>query len=477
MKHESAFTMAPGNHPMTSKINHSRPLQYLKAGLAGIAIVVAMPANAVDFGPDGMFSLNGFAEVTVTQQGNYCLHCQVADPNASKQIKTSDAIIPGKSYGDALTTNWQVQPDLSFRYDLGSGVKLGGNLSQRWRQGTVNGYYVETRYGGTVDVPDYWYNKSLSLSHEDYGSLRIGDMTTRTWSVADYPYATNLNVSPFWSDSGAGYGLIKDGFRYTSRVLDVLEGDLVLEGTYSAGDTDFKIHKPMFLELYTQFHRGDLVVDAMYQNTRNGRPSAWSHGPFYAPADSVKDDAKIGGSAQSIAMAMARYQVNDKIEVTGGIRRNYWSGAYAVQTQPEILNNLGVQTQPGLFNPMFNVDWGGTRNGVMNPGYSATSYDEMLGVRYRMGKWIPSAAIVHLGKASTDNPSERGQSNSATVGTLGLNYDFGNGLNLYGNANLVHYGRLGLSPLSMPGNSAFTNVDSRVNQNGVWVILGGTFVF
>lgn len=427
-----------------------------------IAVALALPtvSHAYDFGP---FSLNGFAKYELNTGNSRCLDCQLF-PDEDKQRFWADELVPGSPYGRKTLNGTLIQPYIGVKFDLGKGFKLSGLLSQRWRD-------------GKVDIPGFLYEKNIALSHEDYGSLRIGDMTTRTWAVADYPYATNLNVSPFWSDSGAGYGLIKDGFRYTSRVLDVLEGDLVLEGTYSAGDTDFKIHKPMFLELYTQFHRGDLVVDAMYQNTRNGRPSAWSHGPFYAPADSVKDDAKIGGSAQSIAMAMARYQVNDKIEVTGGIRRNYWSGAYAVQTQPEILNNLGVQTQPGLFNPMFNVDWGGTRNGVMNPGYSATSYDEMLGVRYRMGKWIPSAAVVHLGEASTDNPSERGQSNSATVGTLGLNYDFGNGLNLYGNANLVHYGRLGLSPLSMPGNSAFTNVDSRVNQNGVWVILGGTFVF
>lgn len=427
-----------------------------------IAVLLALPAtsHAYDYGP---FSLNGFAKYELNMGNNRCQQCQLF-PNEDKQRYWADELVPGRPYETTTFNGTLIQPYLGVKFDLGKGFKLSGLLSQRWRD-------------GKVDIPGFLYEKNIALSHEDYGSLRIGDMTTRTWSVADYPYATNLNISPLWGDSGAGYGLIKNGVRYTSRVLDVMEGDLVLEGTYSRGDTDFKIHKPMFLELYTQFHRGDLVVDAMYQNTRNGRPSAWSHGPFYAPSDSANDDAKIGGSAQSIAMAMARYQVNDKIEVTGGLRRNYWSGAYAVQTQPEILNNLGAQIQPGLWNPMFNVDWGGTLNGVKNPGYSATSYDEMLGLRYRMGAWTPSVAVVHLGSASTANPSERGQSNSATVGTLGINYDFGHGLNLYANGNVVHYNRLGLSPMSMPGNSAFTNVDSRVSKDGAWLIIGGTFVF
>lgn len=75
-------------------------------------------------------------------------------------------------------------------------------------------------------------------------------------------------------------------------------------------------------------------------------------------------------------MAMARYQVNAKIEVSGGLRFNRWSGAYAVQT------TTGAQ---GQWNSMFNVDWGGTRDGVANPGYAATSTDLMLGLRYRMG--------------------------------------------------------------------------------------------
>jgi hypothetical protein len=101
----------------------------------------------------------------------------------------------------------------------------------------------------------------------------------------------------------------------------------------------------------------------------------------------------------------------------------------------------------------------------------------VLGARYKVGKWAASAALLHLGSASTDNPSDRGAANSATIGTLGLYYDVLKGLQVYGSANLVDYGRQGLSPMSMPSNSAFTNIDSRLTTRGNWFTAGIDYRF
>ena len=67
--------------------------------------------------------------------------------------------------------------------------------------------------------------------------------------------------------------------------------------------------------------------------------------------------------------------------------------------------------------------------------------------------------------------------NSALQTTLGLNYDYGQGLQIYGLAGMVNYSRLGLAPISMPSNWAFTNVDSRVSKVGNWVGAGVVYVF
>ena len=134
-----------------------------------------------------------------------------------------------------------------------------------------------------------------------------------------------------------------------------------------------------------------------------------------------------------------------------------------------------------------NVDWGGkliytnadgSKYIVDNPGYAVTSVDVSAGARYRYdGNWTMYTGLAYLGKGRTRNPSERGQSNSALINTVGVNYDFKNGLQLYGSAGMVHYGRRGLAPVSVPSNSAFTNVDSRISTHGNWFGVGAVYVF
>jgi predicted porin len=433
---------------------NSHKLPRLQSLAMALMLMTSVASHAIDFGPEGMFSLTGFAKAEAQRGSNHCNDCQLF-PQENKQRIWADDLVVGRPYGTSNTNVSLFQPWFGAKYDLGQGYKFNALVSQRWRD-------------GKEDIPGFWYEKNMAISHDDYGSVRVGAMTTRTWSMADYPYGTNVGVADVWGSSGAGYGLLTKAVRYTSRVFDVAEGDLVLEASYDQGNRNFKIHKPQFLELYAQYHKGDLVVDAMYQDTRNGNPQAWSHGPFTSLTPNVADDAKLGGSGQSIAMVMGRYQWDARLELSGGVRLNRWSGAYAVITVP------GAQAQ---WNNMFNVDWNGQLNGVPNPGYAATTTDFMLGARYKMGQWTAHTGLAYLGKADTKNPSERGQSNSALINTLGLGYDAGQGLQVYGFVGVVNYSKLGLAPMSMPGNSAFTNVDSRVTRSGNWAGLGAVYVF
>ena len=443
----------------------------VKAGVCTMLLASSSLGYALDFGPDGMFSLTGFAEGTTTAQSNYCLNCQVANKNTSKQLQAADAIIPGKSYSFATLTNWQVQPYLGAKRRLGQGYEVSATLSQRYRQGTVNGNLEETRYAAFVDVPDYWYEKNVALSHEDMGSVRVGAMTTRGWSVADYPYGGNLGLAEAWGASGAGYGMLANAIRLGSRPLDVAEGNLFLELTYDRGNTNFKRLRPSFFELYGQYSKGDLVLDTVVQHATNGSAGAWGHAPFSSVTPFVDDDSyvgtdgsKFGETHQSIVMAMARYQVNAKVEVSGGIRHNHWSGA-------NVVFNPATKWTSG-----FNVDYSNPF-ATSHPGYSASSIDAMLGARYRDGPWTYLVGMVYLGAAETRNPSDRGQGNSAIFGTLGARYALARGLELSGTAAMVHYGKQGLSPMSMPGNASFSNVDSRVTRDGYWITLGMLYSF
>lgn len=418
------------------------------------ALAVSMPARAIEFGP---FTLTGFIKNEFVRANRQCQACQV-EVGEGKERAWADPLVSAAPFETRTTQTVLFQPWLGANFDLGRGYRLSGLLSQRRRD-------------GDNDIPGFLYERNVALSHEEYGRLAFGAMPTRSWSVADYPYGSNIGQAEPWASSGAGYGLLTKALRYTSRTFDVAEGDLVLEITHDRGDTGFRINKPRFLEFYGQYVKGDLVVDAIVQDTRNGTPSSWGHGPFTGLTPFAADDPLLSPSSQSIAMLMARYQVDARWEVSGGVRRNRWSGADAVVTRTD------PSTGFDIWNNMFNVNWGPTAVGVNPEGFPARSIDFMAGARYRVGPWTWSAGMTYLGKASTDNPSERGQSNTAWIGSLGLSHDFGQGLQAYVLAGAVRYGRLGLSPLSMPGNAAFSGVDSRAHRSGNWMGLGVLYTF
>lgn len=433
------------------------------APLATAALLALGPGHALALDLAwGPLKLTGFAKAEVQHGSNVCEDCQFY-PSEEKQRVWADRLRYGARY-DAETSHVTLfQPFLVADIDIGRGMRLQGLLSQRWRD-------------GSPDIRGFVFERNAGISHEDWGSIRLGAMTSRAWSVADYPYGTNIGVANAWASSGAGYGLLTRAARVQSRKFDVLEGDLVVEATYDAGKRGWNKNEPRFLEVFAQYVRGDLVVDAIYQDARNGTPSAWGQSPFTGLTPFPQDDLKLGNSGQSILLVMARYQIDARWEVSGGVRANRWSGAYARVTG---------RTPDGtadLWNNMFNVDWNckdamPSRCAIDNPGYPARSIDAMAGLRARMGQWTASTGHVFLGEADTRNPSERGQGNAALISTAGLSYDLRNGLQLYGFAGMVHFKRKGLSPMSMPTNNAFTGVDSRVATNGRWLGFGATYTF
>ena len=428
--------------------------------VAAAGLSLGGPAAAVDIGP---FSLTGFAKVDVTRVSSYCplKDCQV-EKFAGRHFIWSDALVQGVGYGAATVNVWQFQPYLGAKFDLPRGFKLSGLLSQRWRD-------------GKEDFKDIWYEKNIAISHEDYGSLRIGAMPTRAWSWADFPFGSDIGIGDPWSSSGAGYGLLTRAARYTSRLFDVAEGDLVVEATYDIGKSGWKKNKPRFWELWLQYRRGgDLDLDIMLQEGKNGGPGAFGKAPFTSLFYDAQFDKDLGGSSQSIAMIMARYKVDSKLELSGGLRANRWSGAYAKFLQSKTVNPAGFD----IWNNPFNVDWSQDLGGGVYKGYSARSVDAVLGARYTITpKLAAYTGMVYLGKASTGNPTERGQSNWAAYNTLGLAYDYGHGLKLDGSVGMANFGRRGLAPLSMASHQSYFNIDSRLEKRGNWVGVSATYVF
>jgi hypothetical protein len=418
-----------------------------------LGLGAATAAQAFEYGP---FSLTGFAKVGLGYVSNGCKDCQRdtrrAATSSGPTTWSSARSIGGLSHGqraDPAHPGCQVRP--------AQGFTISGTYSQRYRD-------------GKVDLPGVVYERSATLKHEYYGTVQIGNFTSRGWNRPDFPYASDLGQTAF-SDAGAAYGILTKAVRYTSRELYVADGNLVLEATYDQGDTEFKRNKPQLFEFWALWGRGPLLVEAVVQSAKQRPACGLRQGGFTGLTPFPdRDDQQLGGSSQGMFMLLGKYQIGTAYEVSGGLRVNRWSGAYAVQL------TQGAQAQ---WNNPFNVDWGGfDANGVPNPGYSARSTDFMLGLRkYINPKLVGYAGLTYLGKASTDNPSERGQSNSAVFVSLGARYAVDGGLTVSGSMNAVSYGRKGLAPLSMPAHDAFSNVDSRVANRGNWVSVEANYQF
>jgi hypothetical protein len=453
----STFLLSAAHHTPTGGNADASRFQWGRLSLLSFAVCLAFPVKAIDFGPDGMFSLTGFAEVQLGRANNQCpgTTCQIS-PETDRQRVWADAIVPGLPLKSKGTSFNQAQFWLSANKDLGKGFKIKGMLSQNLRD-------------GSVDSPGFWREKNLSISHEEYGSFLIGDTVSRTWQFADYPFGTNLGLSYAWAGTGAGYRNLTNAMRYTSRVFDIGGGDAVFELTYARGDRGFKINKPRFFELWAHYGKGDLSVDAMYQDARNGVPSAFGAAVFNGPFYDSAADGLLGNSRQSVAVVQAVYQLSKTVELSAAVRRNKWSGAYQV---------VALAGPPVQWNFPFNVDWFGVdSNGIAHPGYPAKSTDLALGARYRMDKWTFSTGLAYFGKANTPNPAERGQSNSALVNTLGATYAYGQGWEFSAYAGMIHYSKKGLSPLSLPSNSTLNRIDSRATKAGNWFGVGAKYTF
>ncbi|MBK6469390.1 MAG: hypothetical protein IPF94_01305 [Betaproteobacteria bacterium] len=425
----------------------------LPVALCVLGLGAATAAQAFEYGP---FSLTGFAKVNLGYISNGCEDCQ-RDPTAVRHFIWADDLAYGKKYGGLFKHDVQIQPTLGVKFDLPQGFTISGAYSQRWRD-------------GEPDLPGAVYERSATLKHEYYGTLQIGGFVSRGWNRADTPYASDLGQTAF-SDAGAAYGILTKAVRYTSRELYVADGNLVLEASYDQGNTDFKRNKPRLVELWALWARGPLVIEAVAQSSRNGTPLAFAKWPFMGlTPNAERDDKQLGSSSQGMFMMLAKYQIGTEYEVSGGIRFNRWSGAYAVPL---------TQGAEAVWSDPFNVNWGGfDANGVPNPGYPARSTDLMLGLRkYINPKLVAYTGLTYLGKASTANPSERGQSNSALFASVGARYAVGGGLSVSGSLNAVAYARKGQAPLSMPAHDSFSGVDSRIANRGNWVTFEAVYQF
>ena len=137
---------------------------------------------------------------------------------------------------------------------------LDGGLKYNWKVATRN---RNGNFGGSGSTG--WREAYIGLDSDDYGSVKVGRMLTKSWEVVDYPYG-----SPFWlaeatAETGAGEWVVTRAIRY--ELPSFIDG-LELQGTYDVGQTSATADARLF-EVGAKYNLGPLALDFTHQKKKN----------------------------------------------------------------------------------------------------------------------------------------------------------------------------------------------------------------
>jgi hypothetical protein len=441
--------------------------------LAVASVLLAAPALAEQYGP---LEVMGF----IKNEYYLCDNCSEGLVNKSAYdprgvLSPPDPMVnqPGDSEGKGHNL-FLAQLWVGASHEFDNAVKIEAMTSARMRN-------------GEEDIYDNWFTDIYAgVSHPTYGSLQAGKFSARTWSRSD-SFAYPLGLSSPWAESGAGYGVYPEAVRYGTREFEIPLGKLRFEATYAQADTRKPLNpqslvknprEPWLYEIFVQYSNEKNLVELIYQDSDGGRQSSFAKGAFYGAQGNTNgpvSSPEYEVPSESVLILQGNYWMNESWKFTYGLRRSRWSG----------------QAQQCDYGPVSPVEsacyWdqaGFNYSDDINAVYSAVSYDAMLGAGYTRGKWTYTAGGVYLNKASTNNPVEWGQDNTALFVNLGIYRDlpeFSFGalfkMEVYAGLGRVMYGRQGPAPMSMPSNIAFGGIDPRTSESGNYFNLGANAKF
>lgn len=352
------------------------------------------------------------------------------------------------------------------------GVGVAHEFDSAWKVDARVSYRARDNH---ADISGYgWSEMTAAVSNPAYGELRAGRQTTRTWSRSDN-FSWPIGLSSAWSETGAGYGLMDQSLRYTTKQWETGEGKLVAEMTVGTNKVAYAHNadlvgynenppKPWLGEMFFQYSRDKLLIEYTVQVSRGGGQSSWAKGPFNGDVGNADNLPNYKTPAEDVQILQGEYYFSPGWKYTFGARRSYWSGeVYQCDYAP--LNN-GTS---GCYFPS------GFNNGVDLQGHAAHVYDFMSGISYSEDVWTYSAGGVRLSKAYTATPTEYGQSNGATYVNLQASRqipELSRRLSVYGGVGFLHFDRLDPAPLSMPAELANWSVDPRVHSSAVSFTVG-----
>jgi hypothetical protein len=446
----------------------------LSRSLAVATVLLATPALAAQYGP---FEIVGFVK------DEYSFHDNrsegLVNPSAYDPRGVLSPPVPMVNQAgdtDFSTRNlFLMQLTLGASHEFDNAVKIEAKTSGRMRN-------------TEADIFDNWMTDLYAgASHPQYGTLQVGKFSSRSWTRTD-SFAYPLGLSSPWAESGAGYGVYPEAIRYATKEFEIPIGKIRFEASYAQADERYPLNRgsllegppdPELYEIFIQYSNEKNLIELIYQDSDGGRQSSFSKGAFYGAqgnTNGLVSSPEYEDPSESVLILQGNYWMNEKWKFTYGLKRSKWSG----QAQQCDFGPVStVQSECFWDQPGFNY------SDDLNAVYDAVVYDVLLGAAYTRGKWIYTVGGVYLNKASTDNPVEWGQDNTALFLNLGIyrdvhDFSFGGALfktEVYGGLGRVMFGRQGPAPLSMPSNIAFGGVDPRASESGNTLTIGANLRF
>jgi hypothetical protein len=442
-----------------------------KAKTASVAIgagLLAAPAHAAQFGP---LEIAGFLKY----EHSVCDNCAQDTVNPSPfdprgaLTTLNPPLNQGGRSGHTSSNLELAMLTVGYVHEFDNAVKIEGRASGRARDGGADifGHYLIEGYAG--------------ISYPTLGSIQVGKMTSRSWSRSD-SFAYPMGLTTSWAEAGAGYGVFPYAVRAATPEYELSFGKIRFELTAAGAQaraplnpasTTVEPPTPRLAEAFIQFSNEKHLVEAIYQGSRGGRQSSFSKGAFYG-AQGNTNSAAAGPAykrpSESLLILQGSYWATPNWRVSYGVKRSDWSG----QQQ---------QCDYGPVSPVESAcfwDQGGFNYASDGRRYSARENDYMAGISHVRKLWTYTAGVVFMSEASTRNPTEWGQDNTARFFNLGVYRkmpEIYRDFEIYGGLGQVRFGRQGPAPLSMPNNAAFFGADPRTSRSAVGLTLGANLKF
>jgi len=399
-----------------------------------------------------------------------------------------------QSLGNRSSSLALQQLSAGFSHETDTAVTLEARASYRWRStASLSRLFktpdVDYRRGSEFKDTDF-FEKFVGFGRPDLGAVRYGTQLSRSWARSD-AFSYPVGLSGQWADSGAGFGILPEALRLTSRPFEDGQGKLTAE--LSLGRNELNTYlvnnkpsppptEPRLVELFLQYSREKHLIEFTLQSASGARQTSfgksallgWIGDPDNAPNTNVP--RRSGKPSQSVAMLQGNYWPDPQNMLTYGVRHNQWSGS---------ANNCNYGPIPndpaGKQGCVYGIDAGFNYGnaGLDYAGFRAASTDALLGWSHYQGLFTYTAALMYFGRASSENPIEWGQSNSAVSANFGIYRkvpEVYKGASVYAGVGLSRTSRLGPAPLSAPDN-LFLGFNSLYDRSGASFTIGTNLVF